>query len=161
MTFTIIVASILGVLFLLAYMTRRRFGVLTLALAAGSILAELWSHELTPLIANLGVVVIRPPLVDIVSVLLILAPSLVLLFSGPAAHQKLQRIVGSLVFALLAVLLMFDALTSALVLDQFAQQSIDYINPYRAALITVCLVLAVIDVLQTHTRRSEPRKKKA
>ena len=144
MTFTIVLAIVFGVLFLLAYMTRRRFGVLTLALAAGSILADLWSSEATPYVANFGIVIIRPPLVDVVAVILTLAPSLILLFSGPAASNKFQRIGGSVIFA---------------VVDEFGKQIVSRINASYAIIVTVCLVLSIIDVLQTHVRRNESKKK--
>ena len=159
MTFTIVLAIFFGVLFLLAYMTRRRFGVLTLALAAGSILADLWSSEATPYVANLGIVIIRPPLVDVVAVILTLAPSLILLFSGPAASNKFQRIGGSVIFAVLAVVSMFEPLENALVVDEFGKQIVSRINASYAIIVTVCLVLSIIDVLQTHVRRNESKKK--
>lgn len=158
MTFLIVVGILFGALFLLAYATKRRFGVLTLALSAGAILAGLWSHELTPYIANLGIVVVRPPLVDIISLILTLAPSLILLFSGPSADKKLQRIGGSAVFALLAVALMFETLKNALVIDDFGQKIIGWVEPYLAIVVTVCLILALVDVLQTHSRRSISKK---
>ena len=154
MTFTIVLAIVFGVLFLLAYMTRRRFGVLTLALAAGSILADLWSSEATPYVANLGIVIIRPPLVDVVAVILTLAPSLILLFSGPAASNKFQRIGGSVIFAVLAVVLMFEPLE-----NELGKQIVSRINASYAIIVTVCLVLSIIDVLQTHVRRNESKKK--
>ena len=159
MTFSIALVVVFGVLFLLAYITRRRFGVLTLALAAGSILSDLWSSQATPYIANLGIVIVRPPLVDVVALILTLVPSLILLFSGPAASNKFQRIGGSIVFAVLAVMLMFEPLENALVIDEFGKQVVGYANSCYEIVVTVCLVLSIIDVLQTHVRRSEPKKK--
>jgi hypothetical protein len=159
MTFSIALVVVFGVLFSLAYITRRRFGVLTLALAAGSILSDLWSSQATPYIANLGIVIVRPPLVDVVALILTLVPSLILLFSGPAASNKFQRIGGSIVFAVLAVMLMFEPLENALVIDEFGKQVVGYANSCYAIVVTVCLVLSIIDVLQTHVRRSEPKKK--
>ncbi len=159
MTFAIVIVVLFVLLFLLAFMTKRRFGVLTLALAAGTVLAQLWSSSLTPYVASLGIDIVKPPLVEVVALILTLLPSLILLFSGPAAHKKLQRIGGSIVFALLAVLLMFDSLRNALVIDSVGEQIIQHVMLYSPIAITICLVLAIFDVLQTHTRRSEPRKK--
>ena len=93
------------------------------------------------------------------AVILTLAPSLILLFSGPAASNKFQRIGGSIVFAVLAVMLMFEPLENALVIDEFGKQVVGYANSCYAIVVTVCLVLSIIDVLQTHVRRNESKKK--
>ncbi|HEU5121886.1 MAG TPA: hypothetical protein VFT59_03490, partial [Candidatus Saccharimonadales bacterium] len=101
MSYLIVIGIIFAALFSTAYLTKRRVGVLGLALAAGSIIASLWVRDLTPLVAQAGVEVIRPPLSSIVAVVLILLPSVLLFFSGASVKEKLPRAVSALVFAVL------------------------------------------------------------
>ena len=64
-----------------------------------------------------------------------------------------------MIFAVLAVVLMFEPLENALVVDEFGKQIVSRINASYAIIVTVCLVLSIIDVLQTHVRRNESKKK--
>ena len=50
MNVALVFAVILIALFGLAFLTKRRFGVLGLALAAGAMLSSLWAESLTPVI---------------------------------------------------------------------------------------------------------------
>src|SRR3954465_8231908 len=117
MSFLIIFLIIIGILFATAYFTKRRFGVLGLALAAGAMLSTLWVGDLTPIIAQAGIVLVKPPLESVVSAALILLPALLLLSSGPSYKSQVQRLVGAGAFAVLAAALLLDPLGSALVID--------------------------------------------
>lgn len=160
MTFSLIVAGLILLLFALAYATKRRFGVLALSLLAGALLAEMWSETVTPYVANSGISLISPPLINVVSFVITLVPSFFLLFSGPSAFKKHQQLGGAFVYALLAVSLLFDTLKSAIVMDDFAKNVASQVEPYLPIVITVCIVLALLDVFATHTRKFDSRKKK-
>lgn len=151
MSFLVILLSIILLLFLAAYFTKRRFGVLGLALAAGAMLSSLWVGDLTPLIAQAGVVLIKPPLQSVVSAGLILLPALLLLSSGPSYKSQLQRIVGAAAFAVLAIALLLDPLGSALVIDKVGQPVYDFFVSNRAIIVTLCLALAIIDLFIVKT----------
>ena len=62
MTFLIILGIYAALLFVIGFASRKSMGVPTLALAAGAVLAKLWTDSLTPLIASTGVIIVRPPL---------------------------------------------------------------------------------------------------
>src|SRR5690554_4880900 len=100
--------------FLLSYLTKRRFGVLGLALAAGALISEHWAGILTPFLQQQGVVLVAPPLSIVVAIALTLLPTVILLFSGPAYGKALQRILGSLLFTILAFTFVAPAIGSAL-----------------------------------------------
>lgn len=151
MSFLVIFLLIIAALFVLAYVTKRRFGVLGLALAAGAMLSTLWVGNLTPIIAEAGIVIVRPPLESVVSAGLILLPALLLLFSGPVYKSKVRRIVGALTFAVLAIALLLPPLGSALVIDDTARPVYDFFVTYRPTIITICLGLAIFDLLFTKT----------
>ena len=96
MNVAIVFFIVLLLLFGLAYVTKRRFGVLGLALAAGSMLSELWAEKLTPLVRDAGLIVQKPPLITVVAVVLVLLPAAFLLFSGPSYRDTPKRLFGAL-----------------------------------------------------------------
>ncbi|MGB3946079.1 MAG: hypothetical protein WBK76_04560 [Candidatus Saccharimonadales bacterium] len=149
----IVFVVVLVLLFVLAFMTKRRFGVLGLALAAGSMLSELWADQLTPLVRDAGLVVQSPPLISIVSVVLVLLPAVFLLFSGPSYQDASRRILGATLFATLAFALLIEPLGSALVLQGDGRMIYEFLEANRVYIVTLGLILAVFDLLGTHTSR--------
>lgn len=156
MSFMIVFACIVAALFALPFLTKRQFGVPALALTAGAMLAALWVGDLTPLIAQAGVVIIQPPLESIVTVVLTVLPAVLLLPSSPAVSLPLQRIGGSILFALLAVALLLPAIHAALVIDEAGMPLYEFFAQNRAAIVTIGLVAALLDILMK--KRSKPAK---
>lgn len=154
MSFLIIFLIVIGLLFALAFLTKRRFGVLGLALAAGAMMSTLWVGDLTPIIAQAGFVLVRPPLESVVTSALILAPAVLLLSSGPTYKTMRQRIIGAAAFAVLATSLLLEPLGSALVIDDVAKPVYDFFVQHRVIIITACLGLALLDLLMTKSPKS-------
>lgn len=156
------VAIVYGVtllaLFGLAYFTRRRFGVLGLALAAGAMLSSLWAEQLTPLVKSTGIDIAVPPLATVVAVLLVLLPAVLLLTSGPTYHKKSEQIIGALLFATLAVALLIEPLGSGLVLQGDGKQVYDWFFENRVYIVTVGLIAALVDLLFAKSPRSHKSK---
>lgn len=146
-----IFAVLLIVLFALAYVTKRRFGVLGLALCAGAILSAGWATTLTPWVAAQGVTFVSPPLSAVVAALLTLLPAILLLFSGPTYAGKLQRIAGSAAFALLASVFLLGPLGEALVWDSTSAQVYQFLTDSGNVIIVVGIVMAITDVLMTQS----------
>lgn len=153
MNVAIVFAIVIVLLFALAYFTKRRFGVLGLALAAGSMLSALWAEQLTPYVRDVGLVVDNPPLITVVSVALVLLPAVILLFSGPSYSDKPRRITGALLFASLAFALLIEPLGSALVLQGQGKQIYDFFAQNQVYIVTIGLIIAIIDLLSTHTAK--------
>lgn len=152
MSFVVIFLMIVALLFAAVFLTRRRFGVLGLALAAGAMLSTLWVGDLTPLIASAGIVIIKPPLESLVSAGLILLPAVLLLFTGGSTYKSLlQRVIGAAAFATLAVALLLDPLGSALVIEGTGKQVYDFFVRNQTLIVTAGLALAILDVLATKT----------
>jgi hypothetical protein len=149
MSFLILFLILIGLLFATTYFTKRRFGVLGLALAAGAMLSTLWVGDLTPIIARAGIILVKPPLESVVSAGLILLPALLLLSSGPSYKAQFQRIIGAGAFAVLAASLLLEPLGSALVIEGIGQSVYDFFVRNRVVIVTLCLILAVIDLLMT------------
>lgn len=122
-------------------------GVPTLALAAGALMATLWTDSLTPIVAHSGLVIVQPPLTSIVSVALTLLPALLVMARSHKVSSHYRSIVGGLVFAVLAVLLTYGAFSNAVVLDASSKQYALEIVKYQNIIITICVCLAIIEVL--------------
>ena len=147
----LLVLAVIGVfLTLLAYLTRRRFGVLGLALAAGAYLSSAWSDELIGIVNDWGVSVGTISLASMVAIGLTLAPAVVLLFSGPVYASGHGRRLGALLFGLFATALVAESISGMVVLDSAAQNIFVTIATYEAYIVTVGVALAVIDVLGIH-----------
>lgn len=159
MSFLVIFLGFIAALFVAAFFTRRRFGVLGLALAAGAMLSTMWVGDLTPLIVNAGIVLVKPPLESVVAAALILLPAVLLLSSGPTYRNMVQRIIGSALFAILAIALLLTPLGAALVLDHVSQPVYDFFMQWRTAIITAALVLAIGDLLVTKTPKHSKEPK--
>ena len=157
MSFIIIFVVLILLLFGLAYLTKRRYGVLGLALAAGSMMSALWVSDVTPMLVSAGVTLTRPPLESVVSAGLILLPALLLITSGPAYHKTPQRVIGALLFALFAGVLLLQPLGSALIMEGVGQQVYLFLGQNRQIIITLCMTDAIIDLLLTKTPKHIPK----
>ncbi|MFI5212524.1 MAG: hypothetical protein ACHQTE_01005 [Candidatus Saccharimonadales bacterium] len=157
MSFLVIFLAIIVVLFVVAFVTKRRFGVLGLALATGAFISTLWVGDLTPIIAQTGVVLVKPPLESVVGAALILLPATVLLLSGPTYRSGKQRFIGAALFAILATVLLLEPLGSALVINGVGKPVYEFLQSRHVAIITVCLVIAVLDLLTTKTPKLPAR----
>jgi hypothetical protein len=123
--------------------------MLALALSAGAMLSTLWVGDLTPIIAEAGFVLVRPPLESVVAGALTLLPAVLLLASGPAYQKGPHRVLGALLFAVFATVLLLEPLGSALIIDGIGKQVFNFLTVNRIALITICLAVAVFDILFT------------
>lgn len=148
---------IVVVLFVTAFFTKRRFGVLGLALCAGSLLSVMWTADVTPLIQNAGVKLLSPPLTMVVAVALVLLPSIVLFFSGPKYSKLWQRIVGAAAFALLATSFLLVPLGTGLVLDDTTQEYYDFLVDNRSVIITAAIAYALLDILTLKTPKHKDK----
>lgn len=153
MSFLVVMAIVAAALFITVYITKRRLGVLGLALAAGAILSNLWVGDLTPLVAQAGIEIVRPPLSSVVATVVTLLPAVILLFGGPAYKTTWQRILGSALFAMLAITLLLEPLGAALVIDDKAKPVFDFLQRYQNIFITTGLTLAILDLLTTRNPR--------
>lgn len=158
----VVILGISVVLFwVLAFLSGRRFGVLGLALAAGAFLSHAWSGQLIGLLERADVTLASLSMAGVVSISLVLLPAAVLLFSGPSYGSKKGRAVGAGLFAVFAITLVAEPISSMLVLDELGRTFFDYLASHQAYIITAGVALAVLEVLATHTvsGRSKPKSK--
>lgn len=159
MNVAMVLVIVLAVLFAIAFFTKRRFGVLGLALAAGSILSTLWTQHLTPAVYEAGVNLVSPPLATVVGAVLVLLPAVILLFRGPTYKDMAKRVVGAATFALLASAFLLPILGDALVLEGDGKKIYEIIADYRVWIVTVGLILAVLDIMTTKAKKEDHKEK--
>lgn len=151
MSIIIITLIVVSALFALSYFSRRRFGVLGLALCAGFLLSTMWAADVTPLLRKAGVVLLTPPLSSVVSVALILLPSLLLMFGGPTYPKHGHRLVGSLAFALLATAFLLSPLGSSINMDSDTKEIYMFFIDNRNIIITIAIGYALFDLITYKT----------
>lgn len=153
MNVAIVYLVVLILLFALSYFTRRRFGVLGLALAAGAMLSDLWAQQLTPVVRSTGLEITAPPLATLVAVSLVLLPAILLLFSGPSYHNRMEQVIGAFLFSALATALLIEPLGSGLVLQGESKEVYDWFYANRVYIVTLGLIAALVDLLFAKTPR--------
>lgn len=151
----IVFAILLLSLFALVYLTKRRFGVLGLALCAGSLLSASWTDILTALAQKHGLVLVSPPLASVIAALLIVLPSLLLLFSGPSYTSPLARLGGALSFALLAFVFLLGPLQTAIAPDHHFYEIVERL---KNLIIVGGIMLALVDVLLMHSGHVQKKR---
>ncbi len=146
-----VLAIIAAVFWGLAFFSRRRFGVLGMALAAGALLSLLWAGQMVGIVERSSITFASISVAGLVSVGLVLAPAALLLFSGPSYTNKHGRIAGATLFAVFATALVAEPLSSALILDAAGHSVFNTIEQYQAYIVTGGVILALLDMLAIHT----------
>lgn len=159
MTFLIVLGFYFLALFGLFLISRRHIGMPALGLTAGAVLANLWTDSLTPIVAEAGLMIEKPPLGSVVAVALTLAPAVIVMLRSTKAHSLLHQIYSSVVFAALTVMLTYGAFANAVVLDQTSRDIVVQLLPYDSAVITACIVLALVDIVYHRKNPLSGRKK--
>jgi hypothetical protein len=148
MQVVIICAAITILLFAAAFVTRRRFGLLGLALAAGSILSGIWGSTASLIVGAAGFND-TPTTTGITLAILVLLPSIVLLFHGATYKGILSRIIGAALFTLLALAFLIDPIGHLLTLQGYGATFYDWLVNHKALIIGSGLILAVVDLFFT------------
>lgn len=147
MSFIVVFCGILIALFLLSFMTKRRFGGLALILLAGTVLSELWTGEVTRLLEGAGVVLTTPPLAAVVGIGLIVAPVFLCFLGGPQTKPGMPRVIHALFFALFAGCLLLVPLEQLLIIDGPGRVLHGGVAQYKDYILTVGIVFAIIDMM--------------
>lgn len=160
MSVYILFGAIIAVVFIIAFISSRRFGPMALSLAAGSMLAEMWSEWLVVIIGGLGIDVTGLPQGVIATLIILLAPLLLLLFGGPRYKGKYERVVSAILIALLTAALLVRPLGKYLVLDGDALKVYQMLSDWWQYVVTAGLVLGLVDMFLLHSASAPHVKKK-
>lgn len=143
----IFIALIGAALFGLAFIAKRQFGILGLALAAGALISSHWTAILTPMLESYGLRVEFVPLSVMVAAALILLPPIMLILSGPSYSSGWLRVIGAAAFAILAVVFLLQPLGEVLKLDDQGQAIYNWVAANQSIIIVTGLLFATIDTM--------------
>ena len=159
-----IVLVVIGVLALLlfsgAFISKRRFGLLGLALTAGATLSTLWSYEAGLVLSSTGLVPAGPITNAVALSLVVLLPAIILLFHGYTYKGWIGRTIGSVLFTLLALAFLLDPLQFVLPLEGQSAQLYQLLNDNKGIVISVGVILAIVDLFFTKPAKNERDKRR-
>lgn len=159
MSALVLVAILAAVIFNLSYLTKRRFGVMGLALLAGYVLTVLWASGTPMLAATIGLPSVGAfSAVTIVTLLILFLPVMLLFFGGPIYGNKRSRLIGSLLFTSLAVVFTLDILQGSLVLLGSDRVVFDLVAEHRTLILSVAIAFSIFDLMAIHTPNLLPGK---
>lgn len=149
MDIVFIYLAVVAALFVSAYVAKRRFGLLGLALAAGYLLSDIWGDDIALLAAGLGFGSGAVTAAVVTSLMVVLPPA-VLMFHGYVYKNAIARSVGAALFAVLALAFLIEPLGRVFVPSNEAGQEVyNWMSDNRLQLIAVGLTMAIIDVFMT------------
>ncbi len=151
MSVIILFGAILVAVFMIAFVSSRRFGPLALSLAAGFLLSEWWVSWLTELLDGLKLAVSWLPNGVIAALILTLIPLFALLLGGPRYQRKHEKIISAVAIAFLTAALLVVPLGKYVSLDGQAMDLYKvFANSWRY-IATVGLVFGLVDLFLLHT----------
>ena len=156
-----ILAGIVAVLFAGAFISKRRFGLLGLALTAGATLSVMWADTAGLMVASTGLVKDSPVTEAVTLSLIVLLPAILLLFHGYSYKNLFSRIIGSLLFAFLALAFLIEPIGHVLILQGIGADIYNQIVTYKDFIISAGVILAVVDLFFTkpaHVGEKEHKK---
>jgi len=145
----IIFAVLAIVLFAGAFISKRRFGLLGLALTAGATLSTIWSYDAGLVVSSTGLLPDGVVTQAVTQSLVVLLPAILLLFHGYAYKNIISRIVGSILFAVLALAFLIDPIGYALPLDGLGATVYSTLKYNKDLIISIGVILSVIDLFLT------------
>jgi hypothetical protein len=159
MSVVVVFAVIALVLFAISYLSRRRFGLLGLALAAGSILSSLWGDNASLLVNVMGLK--SGPITTAITLsAIVLLPSVLLLFHGYAYKNFVSRFIGSFMFTLVAMAFLVQPLGYALSLQGFGASAYTWLAQNKDLIISFGMIFAVVDLFLTKPAHLAEKKYK-
>lgn len=145
----LVFGAVFAALFTVAYISKRRFGLLGLALTAGATLSTIWDQN-TELIVSMTGLIPAGPITEAVTLsILVLLPAVLLLFHGYTYKSKHARIIGSLLFAAFALVLLVVPIGHTVPLDGASADLYTWVLAHDELLISVGIILAVVDLFFT------------
>lgn len=162
----ITIAILIGILVLLfagAFISKRRFGLLGLALTAGATISTIWADTAGLMVSATGLIPHGPITEAVTLSLVVLLPAILLLFHGYKYKNVIARVIGSFCFAVLALVFLIEPLSHVLVLEGTSAEIYRQILYYKDVVISVGVILAVVDIFLTkpvHAAEKAARKHK-
>jgi len=149
---TPIIIVVLLALFILAFLSRRRFGYLGLGLTAGIILSGQSYDFLETFFSVFNEFYGDLSPSQITSILLCIVPSLILMLSGPKYHGTKMRLIGALMYLVMAAFAILPFIMSSLNLPNEVN---NFIMSSHTIVISIGIVISIIDCFLTRHQKSK------
>lgn len=149
----IIFAVLAAILFVGSFISKRRFGLLGLALTAGATLSTIWTYEAGLVVSSLGMLPESVLTQAGVQSFVVLLPALLLLFHGQAYKNVTARVIGSLLFTLLALAFLVEPIGYGLPLEGIGATVYGTLKEYKDLIISIGVIAAVVDLFFTKPAR--------
>jgi hypothetical protein len=153
-----ILVAIIVALFVGAFISKRRFGVLGLGLAAGAIISPIWGINAGFVVSSTGLVQEGPIVNAIALSALILIPAVLFMFHGYAYKHMVGRIVGSLLFTLLAAAFLVGPIGATMTLTGPVGNVYQWLVSNQELIVSIGVALAVADFLFAKTVHKSEKK---
>lgn len=155
----IILLVLVLALFAAAFLSRRRFGVLGLGLGAGAIISPIWGDNAGFLVSATGLVA-EGPLVNAIALsALILIPAVLFMFHGYTYKHMFGRIVGSLLFTILAIAFLAGPIGVAYTLTGPVGNVYQWVVAHHEMIVSFGIALAIADFLVSKTAHKSEKKR--
>lgn len=145
----LVFAALALVLFAGAFVSKRRFGLLGLALTAGATLSTIWSYDAGLVVSSTGLVPEGVITQAVTQSLVVLLPAILLLFHGYTYKNVVGRIIGAVLFAVLALAFLVEPIGYALPLEGIGADVYGFLKNYKEVIISIGVILAIADLFFT------------
>jgi len=154
----LILIGIIAALFAGSFFSKRRFGVLGLGLAAGAVISPIWGENAGYIVSAAGIVPEGPLVNAIATSAIILIPAVLFMFNGYSYKHIVGRIIGSLLFALLATAFLVEPIGSVLTLTGPVGVAYQWIVSNRELIISVGVAFVIVDFLFARSVQKSEKK---
>ncbi|HET6622697.1 MAG TPA: hypothetical protein VFG56_02065 [Candidatus Saccharimonadales bacterium] len=155
------VVAVAALLFVISFVTKRRFGVLGLGLAAGVIIASQFSLWMTHLFNTQAFSFDPFSDHDMAMIILVLAPAVILLAGGPRYQSHKGALLGSAAFVVLAFVLLIEPLSGNTGwLQQNIPDIVKFFSTNQGLIAAFGVILAIGDMFLSHNPHLKLPKKK-
>ncbi len=138
-------AGLTFLLFAAVFITKRRFGILGLALAAGVLLSDIWGYTITAVAPGIFGISSSPKISALILSAIILLPAIILLFHGNTCKTSAGRLVGAALFTILALAFLVEPLGQGFVIQGVGVDIYSWLVNNKSMIIGFGLIIAVID----------------
>ncbi len=156
----LVFAALALVLFAGAFISKRRFGLLGLALTAGATLSTIWSYDAGLVVSSTGLVPEGVITQAVTQSLVVLLPAILLLFHGYTYKNVVGRIIGSVLFAVLALAFLVEPIGYALPLEGIGADVYGFLKNYKEVIISIGVILAIADLFFTKPAAVAERRRR-
>jgi hypothetical protein len=159
MTIVLIFAALAIALFVGAFLSRRRYGLLGLALTAGATISSIWSYDAGLVVSSIGLFPNGPLTNAITLSAIVLLPAVILLFHGYTYKENAARVIGAFLFTVLALAFLIEPLGFIIPLDGVTGDVYRWMDQWREVIISIGVVLAVIDLFFTKPAKDRDKRR--